>query len=66
MVQKRREQSMQDSIHTQKMKHLQIYTLSAIEKVLHEFSDANEEEFTTSQLKALEDLYDAYARFIEA
>jgi len=49
-----------------KLRNLQSHALTAIESVLYAFSDMDEEELTESQLRALEKLYEAYAKIIEA
>ncbi len=49
-----------------KLKFIQLQTLTAIESVLYAFADTDEEELTESQQKALERLYEAYAKNIEA
>lgn len=66
MVQKNYRLESEEIMTVYKLRNLQSHALTAIESVLYAFSDMDEEELTESQLRALEKLYEAYAKIIEA
>ncbi len=65
MVQKNHRPDSEEILTVYKLRNIQSHALTAIECVLYAFSDMDDDELTESQLRALEKLYEVYAKIIE-